>query len=379
MYQSPPHYSELSNRCNLLSMRARRAWHKLFAVALLATLPASLGTVAVVRGEAMATVSVERTGEVTTPPTPTPPAPVTLPTRLESPPSRTLVTPPVTRTVVPPPNVPTILTPATPTLVPAMAPAEPKLTTGAAPVIPGAESAAALPVAGSSKPVDPAATQTGVSPLETMPIRSAPAPEIKGTTTQPPPIAGARLSGFYAAAQVGGALAVVLGLIYGGRAILRRFVPGAVAGNGRGVIEILARYPLCKNQSLVLLRLGSQLVLLSQGKETSQSVLVVSDPQEVAAIMGQVQGARPDSIQAGFSRLLDGAREDLERDASVSKIDDAPESYERPADSGTRLAANRALAVEENLDGELDEMAAARRQLMDLRQQVRNVRERLPS
>lgn len=180
-----------------------------------------------------------------------------------------------------------------------------------------------------------------------------------GSTTTPPAASGeSSLYGrFLTVAQVGGALAVVLGLIFIGRALVRKYVPGAALGSGKGVMEILARYPLAKNQSLVLVRIGSQLVVLNQTRDSSQSVLVIHDQIEVAKILGQIQGAKPNSIQQGFSNLLANARMDLE-----STPPDAPEATIELGD----------------LDSQLDEMAAARRQLMELRQQVRSVRESMP-
>jgi len=112
--------------------------------------------------------------------------------------------------------------------------------------------------------------------------------------------------------QVVAALAIVVGLIFVGRGLARKFVPGAGATSGKGVIEILARHPLAKNQALVLVRIGSQIVALNQGRETSESVMVISEPMEVARIIGQIEGKNPASIQAGFTKLLANARLDLE-------------------------------------------------------------------
>ncbi len=151
---------------------------------------------------------------------------------------------------------------------------------------------------------------------------------------------------------------MVLGLIYIGRALLRKYMPGAAVTSGKGVMEIMARYPLAKNQSLVLVRIGSQLVVLNQTREASQSVLVIHDQVEVANILGQIQGAKPASIQQGFSNLLANARMDLET------------TPPGPSDASIELG---------DLDSQLDEMAAAKRQLMELRRQVRSVRESMPA
>jgi flagellar biogenesis protein FliO len=181
------------------------------------------------------------------------------------------------------------------------------------------------------------------------------------TPTENAPVAPPAQTSLYARftsiGQVAAALLVVVGLILIGRALVRKFVPGAAAGTGKGVMEILARYPLAKNQSLVLVRIGSQLVVLNQTREASQSVMVISDQVEVANILGQIQGAKPRSIQEGFSNLLANARMDLESEP--------PNANEATIEMG-------------DLDSQLDEMAAAKRQLMELRQQVRSVRESLP-
>jgi hypothetical protein len=195
-----------------------------------------------------------------------------------------------------------------------------------------------------------------VNDLERQPIRSG----TSGTGGKSPAgdnASGAGGSALGGAGQVIAALAIVVGLIFIGRALVRKFVPGAAASNGKGVIEVLARHPLAKNQSLVLLRIGSQIVALNQGRESSASVLVISEPMEVARIIGQIEGKSPASMQAGFNRLLANARMDLESG------DDAAE----PGSIGG-----------ENLDEQLEEMAAAKRQLMELRQHVRTVRDSLP-
>ena len=171
------------------------------------------------------------------------------------------------------------------------------------------------------------------------------------------------MSGLYSALQVGGALAIVLGLILIGRAAMRKFVPGAAVGSGKGVIETLARYPIGRSQSVVLLRIGSQIVALNQTKDQSQSILVISEPVEVAKIIGQIEGQDPTSIQASFNRVLSNARMDLEQPDTMDVMD-----------------ANKSITTaDDDLDTQLEEMAAAKRQLIELRAQVRSVRDSMPA
>ncbi|MCL2646188.1 MAG: hypothetical protein FWD61_04175 [Phycisphaerales bacterium] len=180
--------------------------------------------------------------------------------------------------------------------------------------------------------------------------------------------------------KVGGALCLILGLVFVGKALAKKFVPGAQASNGKGVIEILARHPLNKNQSLVLVRIGSQIVAINQGKDQSQSVLVINEPTEVAKIMGQIEGTSPKSIQAGFTKLLANARMDLEKsddDDLGSRLIEQHSSKSRLSESRESRSMTSSMEPED-LDSQLDEMAAAKRQLMQLRKQVRSVRDSIP-
>jgi flagellar biogenesis protein FliO len=102
--------------------------------------------------------------------------------------------------------------------------------------------------------------------------------------------------------RVGGALGAVLVLIVLLRGVLR--AGGRLAG-GRppGVLEVLGRYPVGRGQSLVLLKLGTRLVLVHQTRAGMSAISEVSEPQEVAALLGRVEvGGR--SRAAGFHGLL---------------------------------------------------------------------------
>ena len=196
------------------------------------------------------------------------------------------------------------------------------------------------------------------------------------TTTTATSGGGGVLPGLPEMVKVGSALLAVLGLVFLLKGAARKFVPGAQGGSGKGVIEVLARHPLSKNQALVLVRIGSQIVAINQGRDESQSMLVISEPTEVAKIMGQIEGTNPKSMQSGFTSLLANARMDLERSNEDAYEPQALEGL------GRRTLGPRSVtppSVEpEDLDSQLDEMAAAKRQLMQLRQQVRSVRDSIP-
>jgi hypothetical protein len=255
--------------------------------------------------------------------------------------------------ILPPSQPPPILSATTPPVAALSSkpsnsppPANPNPPAPAAETLPATRPAAALASPIEDKPIRPSARST--SPT----ADSANSPAV--------PISGSSTSGWKNVEQTAAALAIVIGLIFIGRALVRKFVPGAKSTNGKGVIEILARHPLSKNQSIVLVRIGSQIVAMNQGKDASQSVLVISDPAEVAGIIGQIEGKSPNSIQAGFNRLLANARVDLESEPAASEDQDLQSMDPQ------------------SLDEQLDEMAAAKRQLMELRHHVRTVRDSLP-
>lgn len=263
------------------------------------------------------------------------------------------------------PTVVAAVTPTTPgtgpvanTATPPSANTPTAKTADAAPT--GTHEPSAEPPTVTTKPAEPVAAA-----IEHAPIRAKSEESGDSAAAAKSPTSGMTGS-FMSIVQVGGALGIVVGIILIGRAMMKRFVPGAAVGNGKGVLETLARYPIGRNQSVVLLRIGSQIVALNQTKETSQSIMVISEPMEVAKIIGQIAGQDTNSIQTNFNRALSNARMDLESTEEVEETD---------------VLESRAEAAggDEDLDQQLEEMAAAKRQLMELRAQVRNVRDNLPA
>ena len=79
-------------------------------------------------------------------------------------------------------------------------------------------------------------------------------------------------------ARIGGALVVVLAAIFLLRFVMRRLA-GPLAGHGRpsGVVEVLARYPLARGQSVVLMRVARRVLILHQ---SSGSLSTLSEEPE---------------------------------------------------------------------------------------------------
>lgn len=115
-------------------------------------------------------------------------------------------------------------------------------------------------------------------------------------------------------------LGVVLGLIFGCAAAFRKLsgargpLAAALGRSGRapsGLIEVLARYPIGRGQTLVLLRLDRRVLLLSQsvtgrfGCSASFTLLCeVTEPEDVASILAKAQDEEGESMAARFRSLL---------------------------------------------------------------------------
>ncbi|RMH29045.1 MAG: hypothetical protein D6693_02595 [Planctomycetota bacterium] len=109
------------------------------------------------------------------------------------------------------------------------------------------------------------------------------------------------------------ALAVVIGAIFGARFVIRALTRGAgglaaqIGPAGRapsGVLTVLARYPVARGQTLVLLQMNGRVLLLSQSSHGFATLAEISDPREVADLIRRARDEEGSSLSARFSALL---------------------------------------------------------------------------
>jgi len=96
-----------------------------------------------------------------------------------------------------------------------------------------------------------------------------------------------------------GALAVVAGLIFAARWLLRRWGATGPAGQA-GPMEVLARASVAPRQQLLLVRLGTRLVLIGAGGGTMTTLAEVTDQAEVDELIQSVKAVKG----AGLAGLL---------------------------------------------------------------------------
>ena len=130
-------------------------------------------------------------------------------------------------------------------------------------------------------------------------------------------------SGFATLVSMAAPLAVIVGVIVVGAAILRKVMgasPGLAAALGAGgpspsgVVEVLGRYPVARGQQLVLLKVGARVLLLSQGHGGFRArgggggfmkLCEIVEPQEVASVLLLCRDSQGESISRRFSALME--------------------------------------------------------------------------
>ncbi len=120
--------------------------------------------------------------------------------------------------------------------------------------------------------------------------------------------------------RIGGALGVILILLFGLRYLVRR-LGGPLAGGRRpsGVVEVLARYPVGKGQSLVLMRLARRILVLHQASGSMSMLTEVSDPDEVANLISRLESGSRLADAAMFRRTLNSFEEQHDEAAGSSQ------------------------------------------------------------
>lgn len=141
-------------------------------------------------------------------------------------------------------------------------------------------------------------SEIGQSPIRLNLNRDDAPPKAAGT-----PATRANASGFDLP-RVAGALAIVLALIFALRWILRRSMSATLQPGATNAVQVLSRSPLSPRQQLLLLRVGRRLLVVSDCNGQLSSLSEISDPDEVAALVGQLRDEKRTSPSGSFGNLL---------------------------------------------------------------------------
>lgn len=117
--------------------------------------------------------------------------------------------------------------------------------------------------------------------------------------------------------RVLGALGVVFVLIFGFRFVLRR--TGASLGSPArpsGVLDVLARYPIARGQTIMLLKVGRRLLLVHQAGTSMSTLSEFTSADEVAGLLSKLEAGARERDAVRFRSLLrthDKAHDDTEK------------------------------------------------------------------
>lgn len=91
------------------------------------------------------------------------------------------------------------------------------------------------------------------------------------------------------------ALGLVLALLLGLYALMRRWLPGQAGAAGEGGLRLLARLPLGPKQGVAVVEVAGRVLVLGYGEQTIHLLSVIDDPAQIERL------ARG---RGGFGRLL---------------------------------------------------------------------------
>lgn len=100
-------------------------------------------------------------------------------------------------------------------------------------------------------------------------------------------------------------LLVVLGVVMGIAAAVKKWMPGAARVTGGGAINILARQYVSSKQSLCLVRLGRRVVLIGMTPDSMSTLSEVTDADEIATIASALERGKACSFSTALSKVSD--------------------------------------------------------------------------
>ena len=114
--------------------------------------------------------------------------------------------------------------------------------------------------------------------------------------------------------RLGLSLGLVLGLIVVARFAMRRLFPAATVGRSSQVIKVLSRSVLAPKQQFLLLQVGRRLIVVGDSGASMNALAEISDPDEVAALVGQLSSEQSAaSSVATFGALFRKSASEFEK------------------------------------------------------------------
>jgi flagellar biogenesis protein FliO len=141
--------------------------------------------------------------------------------------------------------------------------------------------------------------------------------------------------------RVGYALAIVLGLIFAMRWGGKWLFPQSAGQRASRAVQVLARNVISPKQQLLVIRVGQRLIVVGDSGQQMNALCEITDPDETAALLGQIEGERREPIAIGrtFGSLFgraDAQYRSAEPSRSAKPENDEPDAELEPSEAQRR-------------------------------------------
>ncbi len=134
-------------------------------------------------------------------------------------------------------------------------------------------------------------------------------------------------------------------MIFALRWAARRFFATPGAASGSSAVQVLSRSAFSPRQQVVLIRVGRRVLVVSDNGQQLSSLAQISEPDEVAALLGQVRERTEISPTKAFGNLFQrfsAASEEAEDDLTPTQDPNRNEIKTEDANDPAAVAATRA-------------------------------------
>lgn len=156
-------------------------------------------------------------------------------------------------------------------------------------------------------------------------------------------------------------LAIVIGLIlllrWGGRLLF----PGAKSFRPTRAVQVLSRNVISPKQQVIVLQVGKRIVVVGDCGQQMNSLCEITDPDEVASLIGQLHENGRDTMSKSFAGLFGRAGESYKPEA---RTDEAPADDEAETNESVNVGLEdpALAATRQELNGLMDKVRLVARQ-----------------
>lgn len=130
-------------------------------------------------------------------------------------------------------------------------------------------------------------------------------------------------------------LLIVLTLIFALRWLSQRLFGKTVASRSSRAVQVLSRNVISPKQQVLVVQVGRRLVVVGDSGQQMNPLCEITDPDEMAALIGQLHEEKRESTAIPFGSLFGRAGSNFEKETEPQRLVDVAEEEEDSADSST--------------------------------------------